>query len=218
MIGTGRIEGDDRLVIPSPIYTCDDGSEAVALSGPPLQEQLRNLTYVHRPPDRRPHRRPRVGLDTGPWAGAERRADDLGDHVAPVEPRRRPPGPGARRRRRPRLHVAGRSAAVFLRRRHAAEYPLGADIFERFVREELGWEEFSGFAIMGYVENGGHDRGRRVHPLRAWPDEPAVPKGLPGHALRGPRVRADARRLPVRDGEVQRGPAERAAALPGSGS
>jgi hypothetical protein len=47
MTGTGRLEGDDRLVIPAPVYTCDDGSEAVAMSGPPLQDQLRNLTYVH---------------------------------------------------------------------------------------------------------------------------------------------------------------------------
>jgi hypothetical protein len=36
-------------VIPSPAYTCDDGSEAVALSGPPLEEQLRNLTFTHDP-------------------------------------------------------------------------------------------------------------------------------------------------------------------------
>ena len=49
MTGTGRLEGTDRLVIPAPIYTCDDGSEAVALSGPPLQDLLRNLTYVHDP-------------------------------------------------------------------------------------------------------------------------------------------------------------------------
>ncbi len=46
MTGTGRLEGDAQLVIPSPMYTCDDGSEVVALSGPPLQEQLRNLTFA----------------------------------------------------------------------------------------------------------------------------------------------------------------------------
>ena len=46
MTGTGRLEGSTRLVIASPVYTCDDGSEAVALSSPPLQEQLRNLTFV----------------------------------------------------------------------------------------------------------------------------------------------------------------------------
>lgn len=46
MTGTGRIEGSTRLVIPFPVYTCDDGSEAEALSGPPLQEQLRDWTLV----------------------------------------------------------------------------------------------------------------------------------------------------------------------------
>lgn len=46
MTGTGRIEGTTRLVIPAPEYTCDDGSEPQAVSGPPLQEQLRNLTFV----------------------------------------------------------------------------------------------------------------------------------------------------------------------------
>jgi hypothetical protein len=44
MTGTGRIEGGTRLVIPAPEYTCDDGSVAETLSGPPLQEQLRDWT------------------------------------------------------------------------------------------------------------------------------------------------------------------------------
>jgi hypothetical protein len=34
------------VVIPTPAYTCDDGSEAQAISGRPLEEQLRNLTFV----------------------------------------------------------------------------------------------------------------------------------------------------------------------------
>lgn len=36
--------------------------------------------------------------------------------------------------------------------------PLEAEIFERFIREELRWEEFSGFAIHGYVPEGAHTR------------------------------------------------------------
>jgi hypothetical protein len=47
--GTGRLEGATELVIPSPVLTCDDGSEPQALSGPPLEEQLRNLTFVYDP-------------------------------------------------------------------------------------------------------------------------------------------------------------------------
>jgi hypothetical protein len=46
MTGTGRIEGGTQLIIPAPVYTCDDGLEPEAVSGPPLQEQLRNLTFV----------------------------------------------------------------------------------------------------------------------------------------------------------------------------
>ena len=49
MTGTGKLAGSTVLVIPSPTFTCDDGSEPEALSGPPLQEQLRNLTFVLEP-------------------------------------------------------------------------------------------------------------------------------------------------------------------------
>jgi hypothetical protein len=46
MTGTGRIVDGTALVIPAPAYTCDDGSEAEAVSGPPLQEQLRDWTLL----------------------------------------------------------------------------------------------------------------------------------------------------------------------------
>lgn len=49
MTGTGRLADAGDLLIPSPVLTCDDGSQPRALSGPPLQEQLRNLTLVHDP-------------------------------------------------------------------------------------------------------------------------------------------------------------------------
>jgi hypothetical protein len=49
MTGTGRLEGTGELVIPSPVLTCDDGSEPQALSGPPLEEQLQNLSFAHDP-------------------------------------------------------------------------------------------------------------------------------------------------------------------------
>jgi hypothetical protein len=50
MTGAGVIEGDS-LVIPAPDYRCDDGSEAHLLNGDPtpLNEILRNLTYVRDP-------------------------------------------------------------------------------------------------------------------------------------------------------------------------
>jgi hypothetical protein len=49
MTGAGRLQGAAELLIPSPVLTCDDGSEPEALSGPPLEEQLRNLTFVRDP-------------------------------------------------------------------------------------------------------------------------------------------------------------------------
>ena len=48
MTGTGGLVGPD-LVITSPTLTCDDGSEPVGPSGPPLEERLRDMTFVHHP-------------------------------------------------------------------------------------------------------------------------------------------------------------------------
>lgn len=48
MTGTGTVNGNS-LVIPTPDYRCDDGSEPRAVSGPPLEEQLRNLMFVRDP-------------------------------------------------------------------------------------------------------------------------------------------------------------------------
>jgi hypothetical protein len=65
--------------------------------------------------------------------------------------------------------------------------PLESEIFERFVREEIGWEKFSGFAINGYVETGGHLEGvlfircapGRTNPLypKAYPEMPPEVRG-----------------------------------------
>jgi hypothetical protein len=65
--------------------------------------------------------------------------------------------------------------------------PLEAEIFERFIREEFGWEEFSGFAVMGYAEGGGHVEGvlfircapGRTNPLypKAYPEMPPEVRG-----------------------------------------
>lgn len=50
MTGTGRIESGTQLVIPAPLYTCDDASQPEALSGgPPLEERLRNWTLALHP-------------------------------------------------------------------------------------------------------------------------------------------------------------------------
>jgi hypothetical protein len=46
MTGTGRLDNTNTMVFSSPTLTCDDGSRPLALSGPSLEEQLRNLTFV----------------------------------------------------------------------------------------------------------------------------------------------------------------------------
>ena len=47
MTGVAESAGPGTLVIEHPEYTCDDGSQAEALSGPPLEEQLRGLEFVY---------------------------------------------------------------------------------------------------------------------------------------------------------------------------
>lgn len=49
MTGIGRLQSDNELVIAEPVLTCDDGTEPQAVSGPPLAEQLQNLTFVYHP-------------------------------------------------------------------------------------------------------------------------------------------------------------------------
>ena len=88
--------------------------------------------------------------------------------------------------------------------------PWGAEIFARFIEEELGWEEFiGGYSFSGYLDmgaGGGVYEGVTVHPLCARPDEPPEPP-VRGCTPRDPRVCADDRRAHVRDGEYQCVPA-----------
>lgn len=49
MTGVGEVQGASTLVIGQPEYTCDDGSQPRALSGPPLDEQLSNLRFAYDP-------------------------------------------------------------------------------------------------------------------------------------------------------------------------
>ena len=80
MTGTGSVNGND-LVVPTPDYTCDDGSGPQTINGPPLNEQLRNLTYVHDP------ERDILTVGDGVWlrAGAEAPSPTprASEHVAP---------------------------------------------------------------------------------------------------------------------------------------
>ena len=76
--------------------------------------------------------------------------------------------------------------------------PWGAEIFARFIAEELGWEDSSGFG--GYAYGGGVYE--EVVFIRC---EPGSTNPLYPDAPR--RLRPDDRRAQVRDGELQRDPA-----------
>jgi hypothetical protein len=135
MTGTGRLEGSNELVIPSPVLTCDDGSEPEAPSGLPLEEQLRNLTFVH--------------------AETDALTDNFGsvwERVPGEDPSPEPTMSGGmwpqssleEVRETQRLADAGdRRYSWQVDPELAAEADPGdAEIFARFLREELGWEEF----------------------------------------------------------------------------
>jgi len=47
MTGVAKTTDSGTIVIEQPEYVCDDGSQAQALSGPPLDEQLRNFTFTY---------------------------------------------------------------------------------------------------------------------------------------------------------------------------
>jgi hypothetical protein len=136
MTGTGRLEGATELVIPSPVLTCVDGSEPEALSGPPLEEQLRNLTFVHDPgadtlTDNLGsvwNRRETTQASGGMWPQS-----DL-DEVREAQERADAGDP------RYTWQVDPKLAAGDAR-------PYEAEIFARFLREELGWQEFRGAPV-----------------------------------------------------------------------
>jgi len=153
MTGTGAIEGGMRLVISAPVYACDDGSQPQAMSGPPLEEQLRNWTLTLDPqtgtlsdgaggvwyregaavPSPESSSGPTISGQMWPQSSLEevREAQELADAGDPLYTWQVDPA------------LVGDAE------------PWGAEIFERFLREELGWEEFSKFGGYAYGEGGG---------------------------------------------------------------
>jgi hypothetical protein len=130
-VGTGRLEGSTELVIGSPVLTCDDGSEPEALSGPPLQEQLRDLTFVH-------DREDDVLTDSFGVVWTREGAEDLS------------PDPMASGGMWPQSTMEEVREAQRLADAGDPNYTwqvvsTSADRMEfitRFLQEELGWEEF----------------------------------------------------------------------------
>jgi hypothetical protein len=151
MTGTGGLDDTAALVIPTPEYTCDDGSEPEALSGPPLEEQLRGLTFV-------------LG------AGGDTLTDNLGA-VWTREPGAAPEASGSMwpqrsleeiRQAQERADAGDPDYTWQVDPNLAAwpdsnpEEPWGSEVFQRFVREVLRWDGFTGFAIGGYVPQGAY--------------------------------------------------------------
>ena len=172
MTGTGAIEDGTRLVVPEPVYTCDDGSQAVALSAGPLEELLRNWTMTHDP---------QTGVLTDSVGGVWHRE---GAAVPSPEPSARPPvsdlmWPQAsidEVREAQELADAGDPDHVWQLDAQLAtlDYPGTWDrlhdgeveLVDRFLREELGWE-----AYMQNVHVGGADHSLSgQHFLRCAPD------------------------------------------------
>jgi len=141
MTGTGRLEGSTQLIIPAPVYTCDDGSEPQALIGPPLEEQLRNLTYVHDP-------RTNV-LTVGPGSVWTRIRGEVPSPQPTISGTMWPQSSLEEVRHAQQLADAGDPAYTWqVDPQLASEEGWGhlndlrAEIVKRFLREELGWEEF----------------------------------------------------------------------------
>lgn len=141
MTGTGRLEGDTLLVIPAPVLTCDDGSEPQALTGPPLEEQLRGLTFTHHPESdtltdnfgsvwsregaEDPSPGPTVVSGMWPQSSLEevREAQALADDGDPS--------------------VIWQLEPDLEANLDTSDYLDDPEIFARFLQEELGWEAFS---------------------------------------------------------------------------
>lgn len=161
MTGTGRLDGARELVIPSPVLTCDDESEPKVESGPPLEEVLRNLTFVHDP-----------------------EADTLTDSFGLVWDRGETTGASGgmwpqssleEAQEAQRLADAGDPRFTWqvwpdIFPRQGQMDPRAVEFFTRFLQEELGWEEFSWSVAPGL--NAGV--------LNDWPWEFVVVRCAPG--------------------------------------
>ena len=180
MVGTGRLEGSHRLVIPSPVLTCDDGSQPEALSGPPLQDQLRDWTLAL---DQRTDTLSdgfgsvwvREGTEEAspePKTSGDMWPQSSPDEISKAQKRADSGDPAYAWQVAPEL--VGDAD------------PHGAEIFKRFLREELGWEASVPFGGFQYLEEGGFYDGveflrcapGRTNPLSdAYPDMPREVRG-----------------------------------------
>jgi hypothetical protein len=153
MTGSGAIEGGTSIVIAAPAYTCDDGSQPQALSGPPLAEQLRDWTMTFDP---------QAGTLTdsvgGVWHREGAAVPSPDSSSAPtVSDQMWPQTSLEEVREAQELADAGDPEYTWQVARALVgdAEPWGAEILERFLRQELGWEEFSEYGGFAYGDGGG---------------------------------------------------------------
>ena len=137
MMGTGRLEGETQLVIPAPVLSCDDGSQPEALEGGSLDDILQDLTFTHDPDN-----------------------DTLTDNLGSSWSREGAESPDAEPTAMgwwPQSNLEEVEEAQELADAGDPDYtwqldatlaangePWDAEIFARFIEEELGWEDSSG--------------------------------------------------------------------------
>ena len=137
MTGTGRLNDAGELVVPSPSFTCDDGSEAKTEDGLPVEQVLRDLTFVYH-------------VDAGAiednfgvvWHSGETIQSSGG-----MWPQ------SSLQEIREAQRLADEDDARYTwqldPRRVWRTDPSRSEIFVRFLQEELGWREFRDVSIMG---------------------------------------------------------------------
>jgi hypothetical protein len=132
--GIGRFQGTTELVIPSPVLTCDDGSDLEPFS-PPVEEVLRNLTFVHHPEYDTLTSPVDDSIDDVVW--------ERGPAAATVSGGMWPQTTQEEVQEAQRLADAGDPRYTWQVFPEGPPNPRMDEFFARFLREELGWEEFS---------------------------------------------------------------------------
>jgi hypothetical protein len=184
MTGTGSFEGDNELVFSSPVLTCDDGSQPEALSGPPLDEQLENLTFSHDP-----QADTMTDNNLGSVWTREGAEDPTPSSITTASPMVGWPQASLREVQEAQQLADAGDANYTWQLEPNMESILTAtgqvetpEILARFVREQLGWEEF---ALTGETGDSIESQGIRAvgaqlircEPGRSnplWPNDPLV--------------------------------------------
>ena len=160
LTGTGLLATDERLVIARPELTCDDGT--IPRNGPPPQADLADFTF-----DRDP-----VADQLTDRFGIVWRREGSNDEPTALSPVPVPASASVTSgamwpqstlddvRAAQELVDAGDPAHTWQldSKLAVAEEPWGAEIFARFIEENLGWEKFAGasFSGYGYADGGAH--------------------------------------------------------------